>query len=206
MGILSTHGVSFAGITYPDLTFPQGGVHVICGPSGCGKTSLLRLCNRTLEPATGCVCFMDRDVRDIPPLALRKDVLLAGQEVFLFPGSIAENFRQFHVLRESPVPPAERMAAFLRLCAFDAPLGSPCEQLSGGERQRVFLAIHLSFVPRVLLLDEPTSALDATTARCFMEHLCRFGREQDMTVVMVSHDRALAAAWADSLTELGGRA
>lgn len=205
MALLTTHELAFSGIRYPDLTFQEGGMHFVCGPSGCGKTSLLRLCNRTLEPSSGCVRLKGRNVRDMDPLQLRRNVLLVGQEVFLFPGSVAENFGRFHSLREMPAPAPEDMRRFLRLCAFDHRLDHACEQLSGGERQRVFLAICLSLEPAVLLLDEPTSALDAATARCLMEQLCTYGQDNGTSFLIVSHDRELAARYARSLTELGGR-
>ena len=153
-------------------------------------------------PATGQVCLDGQDIRACDPLQLRREVLLAGQEVFLFDGSIADNFRQFYVLRELPEPSQNGMRRFLDLCACPLSTDSPCGALSGGERQRVFLAVCLSFVPRVLLLDEPTSALDGDTARRFMTNLRDFAAQHGMSVILVSHDRELAARFAGNLLEL----
>ncbi len=200
--ILTTRNLSFAGIRYPDIAFQRQEINVICGPSGCGKSTLLRLCNRTLVPATGQVCLDGQDIRACDPLQLRREVLLAGQEVFLFDGSIADNFRQFYALRELPEPPQNGMRRFLDLCACPLSTDSPCGALSGGERQRVFLAVCLSFVPRVLLLDEPTSALDGDTARRFMTNLRDFAALHGMSVILVSHDRELATRFAGNLLEL----
>ncbi len=200
--ILTTRDLSFAGIRYPDIAFQRQEINVICGPSGCGKSTLLRLCNRTLVPATGQICLDGQDIRTCDPLQLRRNVLLAGQEVFLFEGSIADNFRQFYALRELPEPPQSGMRRFLDLCACPLSTDSPCGALSGGERQRVVLAVCLSFVPRVLLLDEPTSALDGDTARRFMTNLRDFAAQHGMSVILVSHDRELAARFAGNLLEL----
>lgn len=200
--ILTTRNLSFAGIRYPDIAFQRQEINVICGPSGCGKSTLLRLCNRTLVPATGQVCLDGQDIRACDPLQLRREVLLAGQEVFLFDGSIADNFRQFYALRELPEPPQNGMRRFLDLCACPLSTDSSCGALSGGERQRVFLAVCLSFVPRVLLLDEPTSALDGDTARRFMTNLRDFAAQHGMSVILVSHDRELATRFAGNLLEL----
>lgn len=200
--ILTTRDLSFAGIRYPDIAFQRQEINVICGPSGCGKSTLLRLCNRTLVPATGQVCLDGQDIRACDPLQLRREVLLAGQEVFLFDGSIADNFRQFYTLRELPEPPQNGMRRFLDLCACPLSTDSSCGALSGGERQRVFLAVCLSFVPRVLLLDEPTSALDGDTARRFMTNLRDFAAQHGMSVILVSHDRELATRFAGNLLEL----
>lgn len=200
--ILSTHDLAFAALRYPDMAFAREGVNVIHGPSGCGKTTLLRLCNRTLAPTSGQVRLEGKDIRTLDPLRLRRDVLLAGQEVFLFEGSIADNFRQFHTLREGPEPQEDAMRRFLELCACALPPDSPCEPLSGGERQRVFLAVCLSFLPRMLLLDEPTSALDGETARRLLDNLRQFAARHGMTLVIVSHDRELTRPLADTVLEL----
>lgn len=200
--ILSTHDLSFAGIRYPDTAFQRQGINIICGPSGCGKSTLLRLCNRTLVPDTGQVCLDGRDVRTCDPLQLRHDVLLAGQEIFLFDGSIADNFRQFYALRDISEPQQGGMRRFLDLCACRLPVDCPCGTLSGGERQRVFLAICLSLVPRVLLLDEPTSALDSDTACRLMTNLRDFAAQHGMSLLVVSHDRELTSRFADTLLEL----
>ena len=200
--ILTTHDLSFAGIRYPDVAFEREGINIICVPSGCGKSTLLRLCNRTLVPATGHVRLDGRDIRDCDPLEVRHEILLAGQDVFLFDGSIADNFREFYALRDMSEPQQGGMRRFLDLCACELPVDSPCGTLSGGERQRVFLAICLSLVPRVLLLDEPTSALDAGTARRFMTNLRDFAAQHGMSVILVSHDRELTARFAGNLLEL----
>ena len=78
--------------------------------------------------------------------------------------------------------------------------------LSGGERQRVFLAICLSFLPKVLMLDEPTSALDQETAERFMAQVLAFCRERGMTVVAVSHDPALTGRHAENIISLRAEA
>ena len=78
--------------------------------------------------------------------------------------------------------------------------------LSGGERQRVFLAICLSFLPKVLMLDEPTSALDQETAERFMAQVLAFCRERAMTVVAVSHDPALTGRHAENIISLRAEA
>ena len=97
---------------------------------------------------------------------------------------------------------AEDKQSFLRLCCANFPLDAPCVHLSGGERQRVFLAICLSFLPKVLMLDEPTSALDQDTAERFMTQVLGYCRQRGMTVVAVSHDPALTERHAENVISL----
>ena len=128
------------------------------------------------------------------------------ESAFLFEGTVGENFDAFCEARESATLAAEDKQKFLRLCCANFPLDAPCVHLSGGERQRVFLAICLSFLPKVLMLDEPTSALDQETAERFMAQVLAFCRERGMTVVAVSHDPALTERHAENIISLRAEA
>ena len=96
------------------------------------------------------------------------------------------------------------MHGYLKLCAALFPLGADCAAMSGGERQRVFAAICLSLRPKALLLDEPTSALDDNTANTVMTNIKTFCRENNITLIVVSHNKALAETFADHVIALGG--
>lgn len=74
--------------------------------------------------------------------------------------------------------------------------------MSGGEKQRLYLAIFLSFRPEVLMLDEPTSALDETTARRVMGNILDYCRKEKITVIAVSHDKALTEKFAENILAL----
>ena len=92
--------------------------------------------------------------------------------------------------------------ALLSFTSLDTVVGDRGYRLSGGERQRVFLAICLSFLPKVLMLDEPTSALDQETAERFMTQVLDYCRQRGMTVVAVSHDPALTERHAENVISL----
>jgi putative ABC transport system ATP-binding protein len=204
--VLSAEGAAFKNIIhYPNLAIETGQAVFIRGESGCGKSTLLRMFNATLSPDEGIIRYTGTDITGIDAIALRREVLLAGQPVYLFDSSIADNFNEFYAYRGMPAPDAETMRAFLSLCRADFPVETDCKKLSTGERQRVYLAIYTSFKPQVLMLDEPTSALDAQNAAALMESLCEFCKAKGLTLVVVTHDAALAGRYADRVIELKGR-
>ena len=189
-------------IHYPDLRIAAGRVTAVVGESGAGKTTLLKLLNGVVSPSSGTLTYDDKHIEDYDPVTLRREVLLCGQSPYLFEGNVRDNFSQFYRYRELAAPEGDQMQAILKLCVVDFALEDGCATMSGGEQQRVFIAICLSFLPRVLLLDEPTSALDDTTAQTLMAGLKAFCAEHDITLVMVSHNSALVGAFADDLITL----
>jgi putative ABC transport system ATP-binding protein len=189
-------------IDYPDIEIESGRITFICGSSGCGKSTLLRLLNGTVSPRRGEIFFDGRSINEFDTVSLRKEMLLVNQTVYLFDMTIKENFEEFYRYREMPVPDDEAARSFLSLCCADFPLDMSCTSMSGGERQRVYIAIYLSFLPKVLMLDEPTSALDSKTADLMMENLVSYCKENSITMIVVSHDRSLADRFADKTVVL----
>ena len=70
--------------------------------------------------------------------------------------------------------------------------------MSGGEKQRLYIAIYLSFKPKVIMLDEPTSALDEENSHEVIKNILSFSKENKITSLIVSHDKELANAFADN--------
>jgi putative ABC transport system ATP-binding protein len=184
-------------IDYPDISIETGQVTFICGSSGCGKSTLLRLLNGTVSPRRGEIELDGRSADDLDTVALRRDLMLVSQTVYLFDSTIRENFMEFYRYRDLPAPDDDAIASWLSLCCADFSLDMSCASMSGGERQRVYIAIYLSFQPKVLMLDEPTSALDSKTSAGLMESLTSYCKSNHMTLIVVSHDRSLAERFAD---------
>lgn len=196
--LFRTLGLAVNGIHYPDMITEENKITFLTGPSGCGKSTLFRILNGTLDPEEGSVLYLGQDVRELDPLTHRREVSLVSQSVFLFPGTIRENFRQFYQFRELPEPDTEKIHFFLSLCCLVADPDTDCTTFSGGEKQRVYLAVFLSLRPRVLLLDEPTSALDTTTSRLLLKNLAEYSKKEGISLLMISHDPGLADVYAES--------
>lgn len=203
MSTISVKNVVFQSIIkFPNIEISKGKITFIHGPSGCGKSTLLRLINGTISPDKGAVFYNDKDITSIDTIKLRREVLLIGQSVYLFTGTIEENFIKYYEYREDAVPSQNEMENFLKICSADFPLNARCETMSGGERQRVYIAIFLSFMPKVVMLDEPTSALDNTTSDRMMSNIKHFTTENDMTTIVVSHYLPLAEKYGDDIITL----
>lgn len=204
--ILSANGLRFRDlIEYPPIEIATAKATFLTGESGSGKSTLLKLLNATAAPSAGVILYEGADVEGMDTVRLRREVVLAAQNVFLFDGTIRENFNQFYAFRDEPLIGETDMNRYLALCCADFPLEARCETLSGGERQRVFLAIHLSLRPKVLMLDEPTSALDEATSFRLFANVKTWCAENGTTLVAVSHDQKLVDAFADEVIRLSGR-
>ncbi|HYD46851.1 MAG TPA: ATP-binding cassette domain-containing protein [Terriglobales bacterium] len=173
---------------------------VLIGPSGCGKSSVLRLMIGLLRPDRGSVRFEGEEVISPGLQHRRRRMGYVIQEGGLFPHlTAAENAalapRCAGWLPQRIGERLEQLAALVRL---------PIEwlaryplQLSGGERQRVSLIRALMLDPAVLLLDEPLGALDPMVRAELQDDLREVFRALNKTVVMVTHDLAEAAFFAD---------
>ena len=202
MEILRFENVKFIK-EYDDFSIDKNEVVFVVGKSGSGKSTLLKLINNTLQLKSGRIFYKDKNILNIKPVELRRNIIMTSQENFLFDMTIRENVYKFYKLRDLEELTDEEIATFLRITNFDVDLNLNVEKLSGGEKQRVFLAIALSLNPDVLLLDEPTSALDNKTAFDMMKNIVDYCKHNDITLVVVTHARQLVDEFADKIIDLG---
>jgi len=201
--VFRTAGLIANGIHYTDLSIKEGLATFITGPSGVGKSTLLKLFNGTRSPSSGEIYYRETNIADLDTIALRKKVILTGQDLYLFDGTILENFHRFYGYREESAPSTEILEHFLSLCCLNCSITSNTSTMSGGEKQRIYLALFLSFMPDVLLLDEPTSALDVRNSNDIFENIFGFCRTNKITVIVVSHDLSLAEKFSEACIDLG---
>jgi iron complex transport system ATP-binding protein len=181
-----------SGLSFGPLA--PGSVLALVGPNGARKSTLIRAV-AGLIPARGNVLLGDTDLLALPPARRGRHVAFMPQT--LPPGS------SLTVLEEVLCAVDDRaraVAALDRLGIADLAL-APLGQLSGGQRQLAGLAQAVARDPALLLLDEPTSALDLRHQFRVMVAI-RALAAGDRIVVVVLHDLALAARWADSILVL----
>ena len=190
-------------ISYPETKIYENQFTFITGESGCGKSSFLKLLNASSIPTSGTVFYEEKNIQDLEILDYRKTVLLVPHEVFLFDGTILDNFNTYRRYSQRTPLRATEAEKFLNICCADFSPSSSCQTLSGGEKQRVFLSIFLSCMPKVILLDEPTAALDEKTSINLMTNLKKFCQDEKITAVVVCHNNDLVNKFADNVIRFG---
>jgi ABC-type lipoprotein export system ATPase subunit len=174
----------------------QGEFVAIIGPSGCGKTTLLQMLGALDVPSAGILHYRGNSMADLSdPSGYRaREIGIIFQAFHLLPTFTAVENVQLPMF-ETDRPDAkrsERAVELLKSVGLDHRLDHFPSKLSGGERQRVAIARSLANGPSVLLADEPTGNLDSANTKSILELIIRLRREQNMTLVMVTHDLNIA--------------
>ncbi len=187
------------------LTIDRGDFVALLGQSGSGKSTLLNLLAGLDRATSGSVVVQGRDLAMMSSGELacyrRNDVGMVFQAFHLIPSmTITENVEL--PLRFAEVDRPERVQR-VREALERVGLGKRLEhrpsELSGGEQQRVSIARALVNRPSLLLADEPTGNLDSRTGEDILQLIRDLSRSMGMTVVMVTHERALADRFAQRL-------
>ncbi|MGE0788762.1 MAG: ATP-binding cassette domain-containing protein [Sandaracinaceae bacterium] len=192
------------------LTVPRGELLMLLGGSGSGKTTTLKTINRLIEPTSGRVRVMGKDVLQIEPPLLRRTIGYCFQMVGLFPHmTVSENVAMTPRLSGwSEADTRARVEELLELIELPAAtFGARLpHELSGGQRQRVGVARALAARPEVVLFDEPFGALDPVLRESLQDSLSTIRRTLGLTGVFVTHDVLEAFALGDRIGVMrGGR-
>lgn len=183
--ITAVDGVSFS--------IGQGEFCIILGQSGAGKTTVLNILGGMDSCDEGEVLVDGTDVAHFSPRQLtgyrRNDIGFVFQFYNLVQNLTAlENVELAAQICKNPLP----AATVLEEVGLKDRMGNFPAQLSGGEQQRVAIARALAKNPKLLLCDEPTGALDYVTGKSILKLLQDTCRQQGMTVVVITHNSAIA--------------
>ena len=205
-GDVTFDGVSFGYVddvdTLRDIRFTvrAGQTVAIVGQTGAGKSTLTKLINRTYDARGGRVLIDGIDVRDWSLDALRRQISIIEQDIFLFSRTIAEN-----IAFGAPEATAAEIEAAARAAqahdfivgfsdGYETVVGSRGVTLSGGQRQRIALARAFLTRPRILILDDSTSAVDSATEDQIQRAIQHAA--ENRTTFLITH-RLSQIRWAD---------
>lgn len=201
---------------YPDAdpSLEQISFHVrpgqtvaLVGQTGTGKTTLAKLINRTYDVDSGGVRIDGIDVRDWDLDALRRQISIIEQDIFLFSRTLRENiaFGCPDPSREAIEAAAQAAQAHEFILSFkdgyDTVVGERGVTLSGGQRQRLALARAFLTDPRILILDDSTSSIDSATEDKIQQAI--FRASEGRTTIIITH-RLSQIRWADLILVMRG--
>ncbi|MBS1645616.1 MAG: ABC transporter ATP-binding protein [Bacteroidetes bacterium] len=182
-GVPVLNGLSF--------TIPAGQSLAIVGHTGAGKTSIISILNRLYEIDSGSIKIDGRDIRDYDVFALRKNIGVVLQDVFLFSGTIYENITLRN--KEIPLEKVVEVCKALGLHKFIMKLPGQYQYnvmergatLSQGQRQIISFARALLYNPSILILDEATSSVDSESEQLIQEAINTLIK--DRTSIIIAH-------------------
>lgn len=192
-----------------NFTVEKGTTLAITGSSGSGKTTLLSLLAGLEQPSQGCIevekqliSAMNEEQR----AAFRKKYIgFVFQSFHLMPSLNAIDNVALVLALKGDRNSREKARHYLEELGLGHRLDHYPKQLSGGEQQRVAIARAFANEPQYLFADEPTGNLDPQTGAHIIEHLFRLNREQQTTLVLVTHEQRLAALCQQNLHIEQGR-
>jgi putative ABC transport system ATP-binding protein len=188
-----------AALTGATLTVANGEIVAVMGPSGSGKSTLLHCLAGIFTPDSGEISFDGHRLDSLSDTRRTELRRTAFGFVFQFGQLVPELTVSDNIALPLLLGRAGRKAAYARADAWLPRLGIEglgrrrTGELSGGQAQRVALARALVAQPKVLFADEPTGSLDTLTGEMVMEMLVSTAREENATVILVTHDARIAA-------------
>ena len=171
------------------LEVRSGEILALLGESGCGKSSLLKAMLGLYPLSKGKIFFQGKEIQNLP--SHKRGISVVFQDLRLFPHlNVGENVG--FSLELQKVPKAERkkrVDELLKLVQLEGYSERRIDSLSGGQMQRVAIARALAMNEKLLFLDEPFSALDPNLRREMGDFLLELQKQENLTVVLVTHDQ-----------------
>ncbi len=189
-----------------DLEVARGELVAVMGASGSGKSTLLHVIAGLTPPDAGEILVGGENIAGLPDrertLFRRRRIGMVFQDFNLIPALTAEENALLPLLADGRgAEGAGKLGALLERLGIAERRGHRPDALSGGEQQRTAIARALLCDPALVLADEPTGSLDSVTGQAICQLLDELCREQGRTVVVVTHEPAVAA-WAGRIVVL----
>ncbi|MCB8924699.1 MAG: ABC transporter ATP-binding protein [Ardenticatenaceae bacterium] len=208
--------VTFANVTFGyvadapvlqdiDFSIVPGQTVAIVGQTGSGKSTLAKLINRTYDVGNGRLLIDGIDVREWNLAALRRQISIIEQDIFLFSRTVGENIAfgcpdATQEMIEEAAKAAQAHDFILHFKdGYETVIGERGVTLSGGQRQRLALARAFLTRPRILILDDSTSAVDSATEDQIQQAIVQAAAHQ--TTILITH-RLSQIRWADKVVVL----
>ena len=201
---------AFKALTDIDLEFKMGKMTAVIGATGSGKTTLVQHLNALLLPSSGKVEVQNftveagRKFTDVKGLRQKVGLVFQFAEYQLFEETLLKDVsfgpKNFGVSEQEAEKTAARCLTTVGISPSEFEK-SPLE-LSGGQKRRVAIAGILAMNPEILVLDEPTAGLDPQGARQMMELFRKLNKEQEITVIIVTHNMEHVLDYCDEVVVL----
>jgi lipoprotein-releasing system ATP-binding protein len=194
-----------------DITVNPGETIAIIGASGAGKSTLMNIMGTLEPPSGGTVAFEGQDVSAMDESRIcrlrNREIGFVFQFHHLLPEfSALENIIiPALIARENYKSAREKATKILTDVGLEKRLSHRVGELSGGEQQRVAIARALIMEPKILLADEPTGNLDSATGEEIIEMLLQIKKEQNLSLVLVTHNQKLAERMSKVMEIVDGR-
>lgn len=193
-----------------NVDIQKGEFVFLVGPSGSGKSTFIRLLNREELPTEGKVWVAGKDIASIRNWQvpyLRRNIGYIFQDFKLLPNKTVEENVAFalEAIGRPRHSVKTQVPAILELVGLAHKAKNRPDELSGGEQQRVSIARAFVNRPLILLADEPTGNLDAATGAQVIDLMFELNAHQGTTLILVTHDEAIASRCDRRLRLAGGR-
>lgn len=185
-----------------NMTIEKGEFIAFIGTSGSGKTTAMRMINRMIEPTSGSIVLNGKNIKDMNPVQLRRNIGYVIQQIGLLPHmTIRENITLVpKLLKWSEEDKNKKAEELIQLV--DLPvsyLDMYPSQLSGGQQQRIGVIRALAADQEIILMDEPFGALDPITRDTLQDLVKELQVKFNKTFIMVTHDMDEAIKLADRI-------
>lgn len=201
-------------INKASFSINRGDIVSVTGPSGSGKTTLVNILGCLDNPTSGSLIVNEREIfnsnnnlTEKELTRIRRDLFgYVFQKFFLIPTlTVSENIFLPSVFNKDISQNNDNLKSTLDMLGLDKRANHLPSQLSGGEMQRVAIARALISNPSVLIADEPTGNLDSKRSDEIRDLFLTLNKEQDLTVILVTHDNELAKIGNQRINILDGK-